>query len=514
MKHMNNQHSEALLAGDYQALLSALNKTALLSMTDNKGVITYVNDNFVEISGYTQKELIGQNHRILKSGQQPDKLFDDLWLTISSGQVWRGEIKNRAKNGNYYWVDTSIAPIIGANGRPERYMAVRFLITERQETHQQLERQQQNLVEAKARDEAIIHGIGDGLIATDKQGNIVLTNPAFEELLGWKHSEVLGKSMVDIVPLLDEFGKPTENTHKSVKETLSGLQKKLLTPELTYLKRKNGELFPVSISLSPITRNKEIIGVVEIFRDITHEAEIDRAKSEFVSLASHQLRTPLTAINWYTDMLQAGDAGKLSPEQSKYIAEVQYGSQRMVNLVNSLLNVSRIDLGTYMVEPEPTDLVELCKKIVQDSESKILERKLDFSEQYPEQLGIMNIDPRLARIVIENLISNAIKFTGSGGNISLKIDQKKDNIVISVADTGCGIPKKQHDRIFGKLFRADNAAAHDTEGTGLGLYIAKSVVEASGGKIWFESLEDKGTTFYVEFPEEGMRAHSGTRRLD
>lgn len=128
-----NEQAAALLAGDYEALFSALNQTALLSMTDNKGIITYANDKFVEISGYTHKELIGQNHRILKSGQQPDNLFEDLWATISKGHVWRGEIKNRAKDGSYYWVDTSIAPIIGKQGRPERYIAVRFLITEHQE---------------------------------------------------------------------------------------------------------------------------------------------------------------------------------------------------------------------------------------------------------------------------------------------------------------------------------------------------------------------------------------------
>lgn len=509
------EHAAALLAGDYEALLSALNKTALLSMTDSKGVITYANDKFVEVSGYSHKELIGQNHRILKSGQQPDKLFEDLWSTISHGQVWRGEIKNRAKDGTFYWVDTSIAPIIGKNGHPERYIAVRFLITERQEAREQLEKQQLNLLEAKAQDEAILHGIGDGLVATDKQGNIVLTNPAFEELLGWKHSEVAGKSLTGVLPLLTETGHIFEDANHTIEQALAGTAiKRLDTRESIFLKRKDGSLFPISISVSPITRNKYIIGVVEVFRDISHEKEIDRAKSEFVSLASHQLRTPLTAINWYTDMLQAGDAGKLTAEQEKYVSEVHSGSQRMIDLVNALLNVSRIDLGTYLIEPEPTDLIELCQKIVQDSESKIFERKQDFNEHYPEHLEPMKLDAQLMRMVIENLVSNAIKYTGEGGKISLSIDKKKDKILITVKDTGYGIPKHQHDKIFGKLFRADNASTHDAEGTGLGLYIAKSVIEAAGGKLWFESEENKGSTFFIELPEEGMKAHAGSRRLD
>jgi PAS domain S-box-containing protein len=133
--------AESVSSDDYEALLSALNQTALVSMTDARGRITYANDKFVEVSGYTRPELLGQNHRILKSGQQPDSLFEDLWKTISKGKVWRGEIQNRAKSGSYYWVDTSIAPIIGENGKPRQYIAVRFLITEAKQARVTLEEQ-------------------------------------------------------------------------------------------------------------------------------------------------------------------------------------------------------------------------------------------------------------------------------------------------------------------------------------------------------------------------------------
>ena len=122
---------------DYQGLLSALDKTALVSMTDEKGNILYANPKFVEISKYSMPELLGQNHRILKSHQQPDELFADLWKTISSGKVWRGEIKNRAKDGTFYWVDTSIAPILGSDGKPEKYISVRFLITDKKKVEEE-----------------------------------------------------------------------------------------------------------------------------------------------------------------------------------------------------------------------------------------------------------------------------------------------------------------------------------------------------------------------------------------
>lgn len=132
---------DTTLSKDYEALLSALNQTALVSVTDSKGRITYANDKFVSVSKFNRKELIGQNHRILKSGHQPESLFENLWGTISKGFIWRGEIKNRAKDGSYYWVDTSIAPIIGTNGKPRQYIAVRFLVTDAKIASAKLEEQ-------------------------------------------------------------------------------------------------------------------------------------------------------------------------------------------------------------------------------------------------------------------------------------------------------------------------------------------------------------------------------------
>ena len=503
------------LPSDYEALLSALNQTALISITDKRGVITFANDRFIETSKYSLRELIGQNHRILKSGQQPDSLFDDLWATISKGKVWHGQIKNRAKDGSYYWVDTSIAPIIGPTGKPERYIAVRFLITNSEEAREKLEKQQDSLVESQAQGDAILHSIGDGLIATDKNGFITLVNPAFEKMTGWQVDEVKGQELISFMPLYTETGGIYETSQTIITDALNGRKSTETDPqEAVYLKRKDGGLFPVAFSVSPIMREKRPLGVVEVFRDITHEKQIDKAKSEFVSLASHQLRTPLTAINWYADMLQAGDAGKLNPEQEKYIGEIRGGNKRMVELVNALLNVSRIDLGTFMIEPEPTDLIQLCKKIVQDSEPRIFERKQKFVENYPKTSKELNIDPQLTRVIVENLVSNAIKYTPVGGSIVLSLEWHKNKLLLTVKDSGYGIPKAQQDKIFGKLFRADNVMTHDTEGTGLGLYIAKSVVQAAGGKIWFESVENKGTTFFVEFPLSGMKAHAGSRKLD
>jgi len=255
------------------------------------------------------------------------------------------------------------------------------------------------------------------------------------------------------------------------------------------------------------------MGAVATFRDMTKEREIDRAKTEFVSLASHQLRTPLSTINWYAEMLLAGDAGELNDEQRTYLDEVYQGNQRMVDLINSLLNVSRLELGTFSVDPEDTDVVALAQSVLNEQAPQVKERDIQLSATLDPSTPHLYADPKLLRMVLQNLISNAIKYTPIGGSVSVKVEPSGDAISMRVADTGLGIPKEDQGRIFSKLFRATNARESDTDGTGLGLYIVRSVVEHSDGTIRFESEEGKGTVFYVELPLRGMTKREGTRTL-
>lgn len=197
---------------------------------------------------------------------------------------------------------------------------------------------------------------------------------------------------------------------------------------------------------------------------MTQENKIDKAKSEFVSLASHQLRTPLSAINWYTEMLIAGDAGKLNAEQKKYVGEVYAGNQRMVQLVNALLNVSRLELGTFVIEPELTDIVLLAQAVIDEQKQSIKAKKVLFSAILPKDTPLIEIDPKLMRMVFQNLLANAIKYSPEGGEVSFTVLQKnKKTIQIKIADNGYGIPMHQQDKIFTKLFRADNVREKDTE---------------------------------------------------
>ncbi len=372
------------------------------------------------------------------------------------------------------------------------------------------------LRQAKAKDEAMLESVGEGLVATGKDGNIVLVNRAFENLLGWKENEVQGKLFINLVSMQDENGKRVENTDRPIQKMLKhgnkngGLAVKTLN---AFYKRKNDTVFPVSITISPIMVENEVIGVVEVFRDITKEREIDKEKTEFVSLASHQLRTPLSTINWYTEMLLAGDAGKLTANQKKYLEEIYAGNQRMVELVNSLLNVSRLELGTFTIDPEPTNVIELAKAVIKEQEPGITSRKLYVETNFGKDVPEIYADPKLLRMVIQNLLSNAVKYTPEEGHILVSVEHRDKEILIKVSDSGWGIPKDEASKIFTKLFRASNVKEQDTEGTGLGLYIVKSIVEESGGTIRFESEEHKGTTFFVTLPVEGMKKKEGSRKL-
>jgi PAS domain S-box-containing protein len=358
-----------------------------------------------------------------------------------------------------------------------------------------------DLEQIRARNDAILTSVGDGLVVVDKEGKINYINRSFEEMLGWKKKEIMGKSMVEVVPREDINGIAVLFKERVLTQALSG--KKIIAGLANpfYYIRKDNSRFPASSIIAPVILNGKIVGAVEVFRDITKEKEIDKAKTEFVSLASHQLRTPLSTVSWYSEMLLSGDAGEITGDQKKYLEEIYKGNQRMIDLVNTLLDVSRIEIGTFIVESKLTDIVNLTKSVIDEHTLQITEKKIKFSSSFESNIPLMQSDPKLLRMVIQNILSNAVKYTPDNGKIEISVSLKnKTNILLKISDTGYGIPKDQQDKIFTKLFRADNVIGKDTEGTGLGLYIAKSIVEQSGGKIWFESDENKGTVFYFMLP--------------
>jgi two-component system phosphate regulon sensor histidine kinase PhoR len=348
----------------------------------------------------------------------------------------------------------------------------------------------------------------DMIVITDADGLLVYGNSMVEKNTGYILTDEIGKKAGKSWSLpmpLDYY----EKLWKIIKT-----EKKIFNGELKN-KRKNGQIYDARLSISPVLNDKnEVEYFIGIERDITHEKMVDQAKTEFVSLASHQLRTPLSSISWYAEMLLAGDGGKLNKEQTSFVNEIYHGNQRMVELVNSLLNVSRLELGTFAVDPEPTNIIEIAQSVLDELKPGITQKKLKLNFKHEKEMPIIQADQKLMRIVLQNLLSNAVKYTPASGRISMKISKDKENLLIEVADNGFGITKKDQPRIFEKLFRAQNVREKDTEGTGLGLYIVKSIITHAGGDVYFKSEEDKGTTFYVKVPLSGMKRKLGDKKIE
>lgn len=358
------------------------------------------------------------------------------------------------------------------------------------------------LLRKNAIDTAILNSIGDGIIVTDSTGNITFVNLAFEQLTGWTISEVSGTNIAKVFPARGETDTFERDFHAMVESVLKNIYHSNTTYTTHITLRKDGSTFPISFIITAVKLHEHIIGLVMSFRDITKEIDIDRAKTEFVSLASHQLRTPLSAISWYTEMLLAGDMGPITAGQEKYLQEVYRGNARMIQLVNSLLNITRMSFGTFILETEAVEVAPLIESVLNEQKPDIIKKSLQLVTDFNSVIPHIQSDTKLLRMVMQNLISNAIKYTPREGKITigLKTDKINKHLVLTVKDTGCGIPIQQQPLIFSRLFRADNARATETEGTGLGLYIVKSIVENSGGRVWFESQENKGSTFFVELP--------------
>lgn len=361
-----------------------------------------------------------------------------------------------------------------------------------------VEERTQELAAEHAKDEALIESIGEGFLAIGLDGKILTANRAVEDLTKLDRSQIVGAHFGSVLHLKDKKGIPLPPDQHIVQRAVDEKVKmRSLPSEIITCEKKDGDSFPINITATPFLLGMEMQGVVVTMRDITEEKRIDRMKSEFISLASHQLRTPLTAIGWYIELLQNENL-ELTNDQKEYVEQILHSHQRMVVLVNSLLNVSRIELGRVKIEPKELTVEELVKLPVENLQHEMEKRKLKFNKRLPE--GTLTVDPDLVQLVVENLLSNAVKYTPDEGIVELSVMGDKDEIRFSVTDTGMGIPHAQQSRIFEKLFRADNVVKADTQGSGIGLYISKNTVDSWGGKLWFQSEEGKGTTFHFTVP--------------
>ncbi len=227
--------------------------------------------------------------------------------------------------------------------------------------------------------------------------------------------------------------------------------------------------------------------------------EIDRQKDELLGIVSHQLAKPITAIKWNLELLLDGDVGQIPKEGKEMMESMQKVTHHLAELVNMILDVSKIQLGKMNLEAQPLDLKEFFSEIIEVIEPGAKERKINFKKNLPTNLPTVLLDKRYMRMTVENLLSNAIKYTPVNGDVELKVEITQSKMYCHVRDSGCGIPLADQKKIFGKLYRATNVR-NTVDGNGFGLYVAKGAIEGQGGRMWFESTEGKGTTFFFELP--------------
>lgn len=338
-----------------------------------------------------------------------------------------------------------------------------------------------------------VDGVSDLVVITDGTGHILYMNDAAVKATGYSREEAIGKTPGLWGMQMDkEFYLKFWKTIKIEKKSFWGELKN---------RRKDGEFYEVELRVWPIlNENSDIVFYVGIERDITKTKALEKMKLEFISLASHQLRTPLSAVKWFSKMLIDGEAGKLTKTQKEYVDKVYESNEREIHLINSLLNVSRIDSGKIAVRNRPTNMRDLIQSVVGDVEVGLSDQKRKIDLHVDDNIPVMDIDPDLIRHAYQNIITNAVRYTKENGKVSILVDVKNGELVTKISDDGIGIPKAEQERIFEKFFRATNALKKETDGNGLGLYLAKTVIESSGGKIWFESSEGNGTTFWFTLP--------------
>lgn len=326
-------------------------------------------------------------------------------------------------------------------------------------------------------------------LLVDREGEIVASNISALRMFGAVEGELRGSSLFDRIESDNEV-------HLTLMP--QKLQKGIYVNDEEVRVVRNDETFRwASLSAFPIEgTNREKFNLVSCI-DITRQKQVDQVKTEFVSLASHQLRTPISSLKWNVELLTSPRTGELNEKQIKYTEKIERAANRMDSLVADFLNVSKLELGTLVPSAKQIDLNEFLESVYEEFLERIESKHITFNKEYDPNITTLVVDKRLFRMVISNLVSNAVKYTPDGGTVTVRYGGNQHRITFSISDTGMGIPKEDQEMIFTKLFRAGNAREQVPDGTGLGLYVVKQAVDVMKGKISFISAENEGTTFEV-----------------
>jgi PAS domain S-box-containing protein len=499
-----------------------LDQHAIVSITDVTGRITFANDRFCEISGYTRQELIGQNHRLLKSGQHPPEVYIDMWRTISQGRTWHGDVCNRSKNGGLYWVNATITPFMNELGAPEEYMAVRTEITA-----------QKQLEAASRQQEAwlriILDNLGEGVYTLDRQGNLDYLNAEAERLIGWRLEELAGKRLHDIIHHHRPDGQPLPAAECPIHLAMRDRRVYRSSEEVFF--HKDGTALPVTLTSAPLALEGEWKGSVAVFSDMREERQLrqhlleaknaaeeaTRLKADFLSTMSHEIRTPLNGVIGMTDLLLDTP---LDNEQTEFARIIKISADALLAIINDILDFSKIEAGHLVLEHTDFSLRQMIEGNLDVLAGKAHEKELTLASFIAPGLPDHLIgDPTRIRQILLNFLSNAIKFTAHGEVVVSAHDEtdtgceavataatdasdisRRVLVKLTVRDSGIGLSEAARAILFQPFSQADSSTTRKYGGTGLGLSICKRLVEAMGGKIGVDSVPGEGATFWARIP--------------
>ncbi len=367
---------------------------------------------------------------------------------------------------------------------------------------------------SEVQSEFILKSIDDGVVVIDSQGVIKLFNPAAARLSGW-HEEATGLSFGSVLHFANEKNQELSGAADPFNRVLA--EKKTIRDDSAYLISKSKKSIPVNLSVSPLLDEAEnLAGVVAVFRDVTEAREKERQRAEFISTASHEMRTPVAAIEGYLALAMNEKVSTIDQRARDYLAKAHESTEHLGRLFQDLLTSSRAEDGRISNHPVLVEMSEFLGKLTEDL--RFSAQKKNLSVEYivgtsgtaisPDQEGhkrvvqplfYVHIDPERMREVITNLFDNAVKYTDTG-KISIGITGDDKIIQTYVKDTGVGIPPEDVPHLFQKFYRVDNSATRVINGTGLGLFIARKIVELYNGKIWVESTLGEGSTFFINLP--------------
>jgi PAS domain S-box-containing protein len=478
----------------------ALDSSAIVAETDSRGLITYVNDKFLEISKYSRNELMGQDHRILNSGYHPKEFFVQLWRTVAKGEIWKNEVRNKAKDGTFYWVDTTIYPVKDSDGKLQKLIAIRFDTSSRKAAEDQLRAASSSLISQKlALDSAAI------VAETDNRGCITYVNEKFIEVSKYSRVDLIGQDH----RILNSGHHPKE----FFVDLWKTIGKGLIWHGEVKNKAADGSYYWVDTTVYPAKDDTgKILKYVAIRFDITDRKAAEEslrqatltantaseAKAQFLANISHEIRTPMNGIIGFTSLLSEQN---LDQDQSRSVQIIRNCSEHLLVLINDFLDFSKIEAGKVDLEIRPFDLKQLieesCYLVNEIVEKKGLHLERYIAEDSPR---LIMSDPTRVRQILINLISNAVKFTENGA-ITLTLDAKPTDgdsyeLLFCVKDSGIGIATENIDKLFTAFSQAEASTTRRFGGTGLGLAICKKMVELLGGRIWIESKEGQGSSFY------------------